>query len=46
MVKHTKNRNHPEGSKAPMVDEIDAATIGGDEQFEDYCFNHVNLTEK
>ena len=48
MVKHSKNRNVLEGSKAPtLVDEIDTTIIVGEEQFEDdHTNHHLALTEK
>ena len=34
MVKQSRNRNVPEGSKAPLLEEIDGTTLLENQQFE------------
>ena len=46
MVKQTRNRNAPEGSKAPMLEEFDAFVMLENQQFEHYQVDQFEPTEK
>ena len=46
MVKHSKNCNMLEGSKAPMVEEIDAATVMESQQFKIDHTDQFEVNEK